>query len=123
MSIHPRLGLLCAGLLLAGTLFAHPLPQRSPQGLLVSASGQTLYTYDPDGSSGKSACSGSCAAVWPPYAADAGAAANADFSVIVRGDGTPQWVYRGHPLYLFAGDARPGDKDGDGVNGHWHVVH
>ena len=64
-----------------------------------------------------------CAAVWPPYAADAGAAANADFSVFTRADGTPQWVYRGHPLYLFAGDAKPDDRDGDGVNGNWHVVH
>ena len=123
MSIYPRLGALCAGLLLTTALAAHPLPQRSAQGLLISASGQTLYTYDPDGSSGKSACSGSCAAVWPPYAADAGAAVNADFSVLTRADGTPQWVYRGHPLYLFAGDAKPGDKDGDGVNGSWHVVH
>ena len=123
MSIHPRLGALCAGLLLASALAAHPLPQRSAQGLLISASGQTLYTYDRDGSTGKSACSGPCAAVWPPYAATAGAAANADFSVLTRADGTPQWVYRGHPLYLFAGDAKPGDKDGDGVNGGWHVVH
>ena len=65
MSNHPRLGLLCAGLLLAGTLFAHPLPQRSAQGLLVSASGQTLYAYDPDGSSGKSACSVSKPVITP----------------------------------------------------------
>lgn len=123
MSIYRRFGALCAGLLLASTLVAYPLPQRSAQGLLESGSGQTLYTYDPDGSTGKSECSGPCAAVWPPYAADAGAAANADFSVLTRADGTPQWVCRGHPLYLFAGDAKPGDKDGDGVNGSWHVVH
>ena len=124
MTIHLRLGALCAGLLLANALAAQPFPQRSAQGLLISASGQTLYTYDPDGSTGKSTCSGPCAAVWPPYAADAGgAAANADFSVLARADGTPQWVYRGHPLYLFAGDAKAGDKDGDGVNGQWHVVH
>ena len=123
MSRHPRLGLLCAALLGAAALDAHPLPQRSAQGLLVSAGGRTLYTYDPDGRRGISTCSGPCAAVWPPYAADPGVAASADFSVFTRADGTPQWVYRGRPLYLFAGDGKPGDRDGDGVNGSWHVVH
>ncbi|MEP6899018.1 MAG: hypothetical protein ABI870_10850 [Rhodanobacter sp.] len=42
--------------------------------------------------------------------------------MVKRADGIRQWVYLGQPLYLFAGDARPGDLDGDGVNGSWHVV-
>ena len=114
----------CAALLLlAGTAMANPLPQRNAQGLLVSNSGRTLYSYDPDGATGQSRCSESCAAVWPPYVADKGARATGDYNVTVRTDGTEQWVYHGHPLYLFAGDGKPGDRDGDGVNGSWHVVH
>jgi Uncharacterized protein conserved in bacteria len=112
-----------AGLLLTAALAAHPLPQRNAQGLLCSPVGQTLYAYDPDGSGGGSQCSGPCAAVWPPYTADAGATAPTDFSTVKRDDGSLQWAYRGRPLYLFAGDAQPGDHDGDGVNGQWHVVH
>jgi hypothetical protein len=28
----------------------------------------------------------------------------------------------GHPVYYFAGDAKPGDIDGQGVNGTWFAV-
>ena len=110
-------------LLLVATASAHPLPQRNAQGLLVGSTGHTLYTYDPDGSAGASQCNGSCAALWPPYAADPGARARGDYRVITRVDGSRQWAYRGHPLYLYAGDGKPGDTAGNGINGVWHVVH
>lgn len=116
----------CAALLLlmvAGTVVANPLPQRNGQGLLVSNTGRTLYSYDLDTPAGESHCNESCAAVWPPYVADKGIKATGDYSVTMRADGAHQWAYHGHPLYLFAGDAKPGDRDGDGVNGSWHVVH
>lgn len=109
-------------LLLTGTASAGTVPQRDAQGLLVGSGGRTLYSYDPDGTSGISHCDGPCAAVWPPYPADAGAMANGGYSVAKRADGSSQWLYHGRPLYLFAGDAKPGDRDGDGVNGNWHVV-
>lgn len=109
-------------LLLVGTATAASTPQPDAQGLLVGSAGHTLYSYDPDGVSGSSQCDASCAAVWPPYVADVGAAVTAGFSVTKRTDGTRQWVYQGRPLYLFAGDAKAGDHDGDGVNGSWHVV-
>jgi predicted lipoprotein with Yx(FWY)xxD motif len=109
-------------LALAATAAASSLPQRNAQGLLVGHDGRTLYRYDPDGSSGHSRCAGSCASVWPPYVADAKATANGGFELATRSDGSRQWVYRGSPLYLFAGDEKPGDRQGDGVNGSWHVV-
>jgi predicted lipoprotein with Yx(FWY)xxD motif len=50
------------------------------------------------------------------------AAPTGDWSVIRRGDGTPQWAYKGRPLYTFIKDTKAGDTNGDGVGGHWHVV-
>jgi Uncharacterized protein conserved in bacteria len=111
------------GLSMVAAAAAKPLPQRNAQGLLVDFTGHTLYTYDSDGASGRSQCNGPCAALWPPYLADAADRPNGDFSLTTRVDGGHQWVYQAHPLYLYAGDSRPGDKNGDGVNGTWHVVH
>lgn len=109
--------------MLASAAAAGSMPRHNPQGLLVGSAGHTLYTYDPDGTFSHSDCDGRCAAVWPPYLVDAGLKPTGDFSMTLRADGQHQWVYRGHPLYLFAGDAKPGDHDGDGVNGVWHVLH
>ena len=33
-----------------------------------------------------------------------------------------QWAVKGKPLYYFAGDAKPGERNGDGSGGTWHVV-
>lgn len=98
-------------------------PARSAAGLLVGASGLTLYTYDADTTLGKSDCTGPCAALWPPYAADAAANASGDYSVINRADGSHQWAFKAKPLYLYAADQKPGDTVGDGVNDVWHIVH
>lgn len=109
--------------MLAGAAFAGSMPAHNPQGLLAGSEGFTLYSYDADGVSGGSHCSGSCAAVWPPYLVDDGVKPAGDFSATLRSDGQRQWVYQGRPLYRFAGDAKPGDHDGDGVNDRWHVLH
>jgi predicted lipoprotein with Yx(FWY)xxD motif len=42
-----------------------------------------------------------------------------------RADGRIQLTYRGHPLYTFANDSKPGQTSGEGVNafgGSWYVV-
>ena len=42
-----------------------------------------------------------------------------------RSDGAAQVVYNGHPLYLFSGDQKPGDTNGQGVTafgGAWYAV-
>jgi predicted lipoprotein with Yx(FWY)xxD motif len=91
------------------------------KGLLVDAAGRTLYTLDND-RDGKSACSGGCAVAWPPALATGETPRNSDFSILVREDGADQWTFQGKPLYRFAGDAKPGDMNGDALGGVWHAV-
>jgi predicted lipoprotein with Yx(FWY)xxD motif len=81
--------------------------------------GRTLYTSDADGP-GKSACTGACAETWTPLAAAWLASGSADWSPIVRDDGGRQWAYKGKPLYVFSGDHKAGDTNGDG--GGWHAM-
>jgi predicted lipoprotein with Yx(FWY)xxD motif len=88
---------------------------------LVDAKGMTLYTFDKD-SVGKSACNGPCAQNWPPLAATS-ASAPADWTAVVRDDGSKQWAYKGKPLYAWSKDTKPGDTTGDGfLNNQWHVA-
>lgn len=92
-------------------------------GVMTDTRGMTLYVFDKDtAGSGKSVCNGPCAKNWPPLMAAADAKPTGDWSIVTRDDGTRQWAYRGKPLYLWAKDARPGDKSGDGVNNAWHVI-
>jgi predicted lipoprotein with Yx(FWY)xxD motif len=73
-----------------------------------------------------STCNGNCAKVWPPFYVEdltvnpdlrAG-----DFDVITRDDGSKQIAYKGWPLYLYSGDKRPLETNGQAVNGLWFVV-
>ena len=90
-------------------------------GVMVNSANMTVYTFDKDiANSGKSACNGPCAALWPPVAATGNE--SGDFSAVTRDDGSKQLAYKGKPLYLFAKDQKPGDKTGDGVKGVWHVI-
>lgn len=114
--IHPAalIALLC----LAGTAQAQPVER---DGLLRDGDGRTLYTFDKD-SGGQSQCYDGCAAAWPPFVAKAGTQASGKLTLHTRKDGSLQWGVQGKPLYLYAGDARPGDTSGDGSGGVWHVV-
>src|SRR3954471_19463435 len=97
--------------------------------ILVDSEGRTLYLWEKDSGS-KSACSGGCAAAWPPLRASgkptAGGGAKASLlGTIPRSDGKPQVTYAGHPLYGFQGDSKPGDTTGQGSNGFgapWYVL-
>ena len=66
-----------------------------------------------------SACSGECAQNWTPLVAPAEAKPAGDWSTVTGGDGKPQWAWKGHPLYLYGGDARPGETTGEG---HWTLI-
>ena len=87
--------------------------------ILVDMQGRTLYLFKAD--SGRvSACDGACAAAWPPLLAHgnprvAGGANVSLVSTIQRSSGARQLAYNGHPLYLYAGDQKPGDVNGQGV--------
>src|SRR6266516_2259115 len=109
----------CIGALASGALAA-ALPKMQ-DGVLVDPAGRTLYTFDKD-AGGRSSCNGGCAAAWPPLAAASDATASSEFSVVLRGDGSRQWTIQGKPLYLYAGDQRPGDMSGDNSGGVWHAV-
>ena len=105
--------------LLSSASFA--APATSAGGVLADAEGMTLYVFDKD-TNGESACYGGCAASWPPFIARSGAAPEGDFTLVTRKDGARQWAFKGQPLYYWQGDRQPGDTNGDGVGGTWHVV-
>lgn len=115
-----------AGLMLAtlaGPVLAAGLPVKPADGVLTGSNGMTLYTFDKDvAGSGKSVCNGPCATNWPPLAAEAGATAEGDYTIITRDDGAKQWAYKGKPLYFWVKDKNPGDKTGAGVNGVWQLA-
>lgn len=100
---------------------AHAQAVKTQDGVLVNSAGMTLYTFDKD-AGGKSACNDQCAKIWPPVTAAADAKASGDLSIITRDDGSKQWAYKGKPVYLYAKDAKPGDKTGDNFKDVWHVI-
>ena len=106
-----------------GCATSPPDPAKVNDGVLVNASGMTLYTFDRDASgSGKSACNGPCATAWPPFAVTGATASSAAYQVITRDDGSKQWAYLGKPLYTWSKDTKPGDRTGDGFNNMWKVA-
>ncbi len=98
---------------------------------LSGSNGMTLYQSTKD-TTNVSNCTGACATAWPPYTVSAAAAASAAFTAdpgivgkigtITRADGSIQLTYRGLPLYFFAGDTKPGDTNGEAVNGFTEVA-
>ena len=109
--------------LFAASAAAAGAPATSQNGVLATPSGATVYTFDKDtAGSGKSACNGPCATLWPPLAAQASDMATGDWSIVTRDDGSKQWAYKGWPLYTYSKDAKPGDMSGDKFKDVWHVV-
>src|SRR5262245_37770360 len=66
-------------------------------GILTDAKGMTLYTWDKDKESNKSACEGNCLMNWPALAASANDKDMGDWKVITRSDGSKQIAYKGKP--------------------------
>ena len=94
--------------------------------VLTNAQGMTLYHFDKDTSTSV-ACMGQCATFWPPLLAPNGAAPTSSASLpgglsILNGANGQQVMYNGHPLYTFSGDKSPGDTNGEGIMGLWHVA-
>jgi predicted lipoprotein with Yx(FWY)xxD motif len=96
---------------------------------LVDGQGRTLYLFEAD-TAGKSNCNGACTSAWPPYVShgtpQAGTGVTgALLGTSLRGDGAAQVTYQGHPLYYYAGDSRPGDAAGQGLDqfgARWYVL-
>jgi predicted lipoprotein with Yx(FWY)xxD motif len=100
-----------------------------PGNALVGSDGRTLYLFEAD-TNGTSACTGACAAAWPPDTVTGAPQAGSGVSqallgTITRPDGTMQLTYNGHPLYYFTADAAGGIARGQGVKAfgaEWYVV-
>ena len=69
--------------------------------VFADAEGYTLYVTRRDAEPGVSTCFGPCVSVWPPVRAAAEPTPFGDWSLVARGDGAPQWAYRGRPLYRY----------------------
>lgn len=120
--IRTGLPSLAALLLVSGAAFAGSAPLKKVDGIAVDTAGMTVYTFDQDApGSGKSACNGPCAGLWPPVVAPADHFA-APYSVVTRDDGTKQLAYKGKPVYRYAADQKPGDRTGDNAKNVWHIV-
>jgi predicted lipoprotein with Yx(FWY)xxD motif len=96
--------------------------------IIVGTAGKTLYGTTTD-RGGKVACTGSCATRWLPLVIAPHLRPNAGSGVVSsmlgtvrRPDGRWQVTYHGHPLYLFSGDARAGQANGEGLGGRWHAL-
>ncbi|MEU6541609.1 hypothetical protein [Streptomyces sp. NPDC047000] len=97
--------------------------------ILVDGKGRTLYLFEADKST-TSTCNGACAAAWPPLltsgAPSIGGSAKSSLSgTSKRSDGTTQVTYHGHPVYGYAGDAKPGDTNGQALKqfgAEWYVL-
>jgi predicted lipoprotein with Yx(FWY)xxD motif len=112
-----------------------PLPQRQPRAqpepscrlatpVLEACSstpqGRTLYLFEKDPAN-QSACSGACAAVWPPLTTKSPPVAGhgaiqSQLGTTHRSGGILQVTYHGHPLYLYVGDSRAGQTTGEGLD-------
>ena len=86
--------------------------------VIVDSKGRTLYLFEKD-TSRRSACSGQCAQYWPPLLTHGAPTARTGvkqslLGKIKRANGSQQVTYAGHPLYLYVGDSKPGQTNGEG---------
>lgn len=92
---------------------------------LAGTKAEPLYSFSKDNSS-TSACSGTCAAAWPPLITDGSPGVESPLSeshvgTIHRSDGTTQVTYDGKPLYFFSAEAPTKVQADDGeafINGN-----
>lgn len=95
--------------------------------ILTDGQGKTLYYFTLDQyTNGGSACDAACIVAWPVFYTDSVRVSSplnpADFGSITRSDGSKQTTYKGIPLYFYAGDVKPGDINGSGINKVWYVA-
>jgi len=97
--------------------------------VLVDGNGMTVYLFEKD-KNAKSSCYGACAQAWPPVTTKGqpvakNGATTGKLGTTKRTDGTVQVTYAGRPLYLYAGDSKPGQANGNDVNAfgaQWYAL-
>ena len=85
--------------------------------------GVPFFTNDRDGS-GKVGCDDACTGiVWLPVWARENAKPQGQWSIVIRPDKTPQWAYKGKPIYNHNGtEMRDQVLTLAKQDGHWHVL-
>ena len=96
--------------------------------ILVNSAGRTLY-HDGAEKQNTVKCLAACAKEWLPLVVTVGAKPVAGagvmaskLGVLKRPDGKMQVTYAGLPLYLYAGDSKASEVNGQGVGGIWHAI-
>ena len=93
--------------------------------ILVNSKSMSLYALSVE-KKNHFICTGTCTKTWHPlrskHKSPTGTVGSLSF--LKRPDGTKQVAYKGHPMYTFAGDSKPGDTKGQGFKdvGTWHVL-
>ena len=110
-----------------GTAVVQVASVQSRGKILTDDTGMTLYVLKDDvPASGVSHCDDACATTWPPLVINYGFTPQTPglgpLGSMLRTDGARQVMYRGRPLYLYTGDKKPGDTNGDGIDGRWSVA-
>ncbi len=98
----------------------------TPYGMALGGpDGRVLYAWDKEADGSVVCVDAACVEKWPPLLASTVTAVSgvdsAQFSVIVRPDGTTQAALHGKPLYNMMADA-PGEANCQGGDGWW-IVH
>ena len=113
------LGLLTAAVASAAGGTAVEVEKTAKLGKVVAtAQGRTLYLFRADHGT-TSACYGQCAKYWPPLLTSGKPVAHGRVIASLLGttkrkDGKLQVTYKGHPLYTFLEDKKPGQTTGEG---------
>ncbi|MEU3795931.1 hypothetical protein [Streptomyces fructofermentans] len=96
---------------------------------LININQAALYRFDDDNAApSQTNCNDACAVKWPPVTIKEGGnvyLAGVDpkeVNAIRRQDGQVQVTVGGWPVYRFAGDSKPGDLNGQGLDGKWFAV-
>jgi predicted lipoprotein with Yx(FWY)xxD motif len=98
--------------------------------ILVNAQGHTVYALSPETTHHLLCKSGECLAVWPPLTVPrasslrAGSGVHGHLGVLRRGSKL-QVTLNGMPLYVYSGDTRRSEANGEGIRsfgGTWHAV-
>jgi len=96
--------------------------------VLIDSEGYTLYLLAPE-KNGKIECVKECLDFWPAIVVESGQTAAAGDGVdasllgtIERPEGGIQVTYGGYPVYLFAGDKKAGQANGQGVQDVWFAI-
>lgn len=95
--------------------------------IVVDKNGMTVYRFKKDSAwPMKTACTGDCLEKWPVVDPvdknDTEGILKKGFVTFDRPDGIKQQTIDCWLIYIFSGDARPGDTNGQGVGGTWYAV-